>query len=130
MDKYKHKRREVRDLHEELSAMQATLEDLSLQDNDLRRVVEQAEANLDGIDRDLAEQSAKLTRASKQAEKMIAQHRQTAGAESLAELDFAYKQARLFNQKVCCTASARLAAKALGRCPRCHRVVAHRLLLR
>lgn len=100
MDKYKHKRREVRDMHDELSALHATLEDMSLQDNDLRRVVEQAEANLAGIDRDLAEQQAKLARATKQASRVVSSHREKAGGETLAELDFAYKQARSFNQRV------------------------------
>lgn len=66
MDKYKYKRRQVRELQEDLDAMSRTYDNLAAEEGNINQQVTDSESRLEGGKRQLSDQKEKLDRVSKQ----------------------------------------------------------------
>merc|ERR1712054_437313 len=103
LDKYKHKRRGLRAQQEELASAAQLLAEVESNEAALQDHVAGLDADLDIIDRELAEQESKQERARRQASKVVITHRKDAGdstTETAEERDFRIRHTRDFNKRI------------------------------
>ena len=103
LDKYKHKRRELRIKQEELDGMQQELDACRNELDNSRMQHSMMQGELHNLQQELDDQDAKKDRAAKRAEKMVTSYRKDVGGpdgETVAEKDFRLRQIKEFNTKV------------------------------
>ena len=103
LDKYKHKRRELRIKQEDLEGMQLELDACRNELDKSRYDHSMMQGELQNLQQELDDQEAKKDRAAKRAEKMVASYRKDVGGlegETVAEKDFRLRQIKEFNTKI------------------------------
>lgn len=99
MDKYKYKRRQIRELQEDMQMMTRTMENLDRDHAAYTDMVEEKRSKLTQLQKELAEQSAKFERVTKQNAMLIRDLRAAAGSkgEIPEEQDIKIRELREFN---------------------------------
>ncbi|KAK3698535.1 hypothetical protein QZH41_014464 [Actinostola sp. cb2023] len=102
MDKYKYKRRQIRELQEDLGAMQTTFDKLDTDEQGLVEVIDDKQSKVTNLNKELGEQKSKKDRAGRQVSKMardIRSAKKTRG-ELHEEKDMDLRQLREFNSRI------------------------------
>ncbi|KAL5255367.1 hypothetical protein ACHWQZ_G014700 [Mnemiopsis leidyi] len=102
MDKYKYKRRQVRELQEDLDAMSRTYDNLAAEEGTLGSQVGESEGRVEGAKKQLTDQQAKLDRVSKQLVRYGREIRATKGKknQTMEEDDITLRDMATFNKDI------------------------------
>lgn len=102
MDKYKYKRRQIKELQEDLQTMQTTSEALSLDENELINAMEEKQRTMESLQKDLDGQEEKKDRASRTISKLTREIRSANKTKSKLpdEEDIELREMRDFNKKI------------------------------
>ncbi|XP_070537855.1 coiled-coil domain-containing protein 39-like [Ptychodera flava] len=100
MDKYKYKRRQIRELQEDLQTMSNTLDNLTRDENVYVEMIDEKQGKIAQLNKDLEEQKQKLDRAAKQTAKYARELRASkkSKGETQEERDFELRELRDFNK--------------------------------
>lgn len=102
MDKYKYKRRQIRELQEDLGAMQNTFDKLQTDEQGLVEVIDEKQSKVTNLQKELDDQKSKKDRAGRQVSKMARDLRSAkkSRGELHEEKDMDVRQLREFNSRV------------------------------
>ncbi|KAK3095543.1 hypothetical protein FSP39_015932 [Pinctada imbricata] len=102
MDKYKYKRRQIRELQEDLQTMSNTLDNLSRDEMAYEEMIEEKQNKILQMNKELEDQRSKLERVSKQNSKFARELRSAkkAKGETNEERDFEVRELRDFNKQM------------------------------
>ncbi|XP_064615155.1 coiled-coil domain-containing protein 39-like [Liolophura sinensis] len=102
MDKYKYKRRQIRELQEDLQTMSSTLDNLTRDEDAYVELIEEKKSKVNQLMKELDDQKAKLERVAKQNAKYTRELRNQTKSkdESPQERDFEVREMREFNKTV------------------------------
>jgi len=101
MDKYKYKRRQIRELQEDLQTMSHTLDNLSRDEDAYVEMIEEKQNKILQLSKEVEDQGAKLDRAMKQLIKYSKEMRQAkkSKGDTPEERDFDVRELREFNKR-------------------------------
>lgn len=101
MDKYKYKRRQIRELQEDLGSMEGTLENLTADEQGLVEVITEKQAKATNLQKELDDQKTKKDRASREASKIARSVRSAkkSSGELHEEKDMDLRELRDFNTR-------------------------------
>ena len=101
MDKYKYKRRQIRELQEDLGSMQSTLDTLTRDEQALVEVIEEKSSKSTNLQKELNEQKVKKERVQRQTAKMARDVRSAkkSRGEVHEEKDMDLRELREFNSR-------------------------------
>merc|ERR1712079_883217 len=101
MDKYKYKRRQIRELQDDLQSMQTTLESLSTDESAMVEVIDEKRSKIANLQRELDDQKGKKDRALRQISKMARDIRSAKKSreELHEEKDMDLRELREFNNR-------------------------------
>ncbi|XP_068685794.1 coiled-coil domain-containing protein 39-like [Montipora capricornis] len=101
MDKYKYKRRQIRELQEDLGSMQNTLDNLSADEQALVEVITEKQAKTTNLQKELDDQKTKKDRAAREAAKIARAVRSAkkSSGELQEEKDMDLRELREFNTR-------------------------------
>lgn len=102
MDKYKYKRRQIRELQEDLAAMQTTFDKLETDERTLVEVIDEKQTRTNNLQKELDDQKTKKDRAARQISKMARDVRSAkkSRGELHEEKDMDLREMRDFNSRV------------------------------
>lgn len=101
MDKYKYKRRQIRELQEDLGSMQNTLDSMTTDEQALVEVITEKQSKVTNLQRELDEQKTKKDRAIREAAKIARAVRSAkkSSGETHEERDMDLRELREFNTR-------------------------------
>ena len=101
MDKYKYKRRQIRELQEDLGSMQNTVDDLTSDEQGLVQVITEKQAKVSNLHKEMDEQKVKMDRASREVSKIARTVRSAkkSRGELHEEKDMDLRELRDFNTR-------------------------------
>ncbi|KAJ8030943.1 Coiled-coil domain-containing protein 39 [Holothuria leucospilota] len=102
MDKYKYKRRQIREFQDDLQTMSNTMENLTRDESAYEEMVEEKQNKVQQLSKEIEEQKAKIERASKLVVKYARDVRsaQKVKGETHEERDFDLREMRDFNKNI------------------------------